>query len=348
MINGIQQLGLGVPDVHAAFRWYRRHFGMDIPVFEEEAVAGLMLPYTGGKPRARHAVLAATLQGGSGLEIWQYTERQPEGPRFEPRLGDLGIFCARMRAYRVSAARDFLDSHALEPGGLVRAPNGSEHFYLRDLNDQIIDVVRGEKWFVGGPFPVGGVAGCLVGVSDIDKAGPLYSEILGYDRVLYDETGVFDDFGALPGGDETFRRVLLTHSRERSGPFSPWLGRSSIELVQAMDREPRRIFEGRLWGDLGFIHLCFDVSRMEMLKAACRARGFAFTVDSASSFDMGEAAGRFAYIEDPDGTLIEFVETHKVPLVKKLGWYLDLTRRPEDKPLPAWLVRMMSLSRVKD
>ena len=31
---------------------------------------------------------------------------------------------------------------------------------------------------------------------------------------------------------------------------------------------------------------------------------------------MGDAAGQFAYIEDPDGTLIEFVETHKVPLVK--------------------------------
>ena len=33
---------------------------------------------------------------------------------------------------------------------------------------------------------------------------------------------------------------------------------------------------------------------------------------------MGEAAGHFSYIQDPDGTLIEFVETHKVPILKKL------------------------------
>jgi len=34
---------------------------------------------------------------------------------------------------------------------------------------------------------------------------------------------------------------------------------------------------------------------------------------------MGEASGHFAYVEDPDGTLIEFVETHKIPIIKKLG-----------------------------
>ena len=47
-ISGIQQIGIGVSNVHEAFKWYRIHFGMDVPIFEEAAVAGLMLPYTGG------------------------------------------------------------------------------------------------------------------------------------------------------------------------------------------------------------------------------------------------------------------------------------------------------------
>ena len=38
-------------------------------------------------------------------------------------------------------------------------------------------------------------------------------------------------------------------------------------------------------------------------------------------------AGGFVYIEVPDGTLIEFVETHKIPVMKKLGWYLNLRKR---------------------
>lgn len=57
---------------------------------------------------------------------------------------------------------------------------------------------------------------------------------------------------------------------------------------------------------------------MQEMKTLCESKGHPFTVDSASSFDMGEAAGHFTYIEDPDGTLIEFVETHKVPVLKKL------------------------------
>ena len=46
------------------------------------------------------------------------------------------------------------------------------------------------------------------------------------------------------------------------------------------------------------------------------------TADSASkqqsdaeSFTMGDAGGHFTYIEDPDGYLIEFVETHKIPII---------------------------------
>ena len=54
---------------------------------------------------------------------------------------------------------------------------------------------------------------------------------------------------------------------------------------------------------------------------------------------MGEAAGRFAYCEDPDGALVEFVETHKLPIIKKLGWGVDLRKRPDEQPLPRWLLR---------
>ena len=32
-------MGIGVPNVHEAWTWYRKHFGMDIPVFEEAATA---------------------------------------------------------------------------------------------------------------------------------------------------------------------------------------------------------------------------------------------------------------------------------------------------------------------
>jgi hypothetical protein len=60
---------------------------------------------------------------------------------------------------------------------------------------------------------------------------------------------------------------------------------------------------------------------------------------------MNEASGRFSYIEDPDGTLIEFVEAYKLPILKKLGWYLHLEKRNPNKALPNFLFKAMGLSR---
>lgn len=61
---------------------------------------------------------------------------------------------------------------------------------------------------------------------------------------------------------------------------------------------------------------------------------------------MGEAAGRFAYISDPDGTPVEFVETHRLPIIKKLGWYMNLVGRDPKKSLPLWMLKTMKWKRV--
>jgi hypothetical protein len=78
-----------------------------------------------------------------------------------------------------------------------------------------------------------------------------------------------------------------------------------------------------------------------------KQKGFPFTVDSSDTFDMGEAGGRFSYVEDPDGTLIEFVETHKVPILKKIGWYIHLKNRKPGKSLPRIILKLMGLNRYK-
>ena len=131
--------------------------------------------------------------------------------------------------------------------------------------------------------------------------------------------------------------------------FSKLFGKSEIELVQCLDAEPTKIFKDRYWGDMGFIHLCFDIRNMKALTEECDKKGFPFKVLSAESFDMGDANGHWGYIEDSDGTLIEFVETHRVPLVKSLGITLsiDLKKRNPLKPLPNWMIKAMNFKRVK-
>ena len=348
-IAGIQQIGIGVSNVHEAFKWYRQHFGMDIPIFEEAAVSALMLPYTGGKVHQRHAILAINLKGGGGFEIWQYTSRTPQPCSFEIQVGDTGIYCTRIKSSDVKGSYSFLKSKNVNlVSNLTQDAGGNPTFYLRDPWNNLFQIVKGNSWFGKGGQLTGGPSGCMVGVSDIERSKKFYADILGYDTVVYDETGVFEDLKNLQGGTNKIRRVLLKHSKPRVGAFSKLLGSSEIELVQVLDRTPKKIFENRFWGDLGFIHLCFDITNQQAMKQLCAAKGHPFTIDSGEKFDMGEAAGHFSYIEDPDGTLIEFVETKKIPILKKLGWYLDLKKRDALKPLPDWMLKALKFNRVKD
>lgn len=119
IISGIQQIGIGVSNVTEGFKWYNQNFGMDVPIFEEAAEANLMLPYTGGKPHQRHAILAINLKGGGGFEIWQYTSRIPQPPAFTPQLGDLGLFCAKIKSENINASFDFFNSKQIKVLGPI-------------------------------------------------------------------------------------------------------------------------------------------------------------------------------------------------------------------------------------
>lgn len=354
IISGIQQVGIGVTDLKDAWKWYKDTFGVDIRIFEDAAIAKLMLNYTGGKPRMRHAALAMNIMGGGGFEIWQYVERAPRAPEIPILTGDLGIFAAKIKSLDVKATYQNFKKKNLKVNELYQDPQGRDTFFLNDPFGNLFQVVHSQAWFkIDRRKFTGATYGAIIGVSNIELARKVYSGILGYDQVVYDKEGVFSDLEALPGGTHSFRRVLLRLGKAPRGFLSRFLGPSEIELIQVKDREPKKIYQNRYWGDLGFIHLCFDIQGMNALRKECNEKGFPFTVDSdvhpeGQSFDMGEAAGHFSYIEDNDGTLIEFVETHKIPIIKKLGWYIHLRKRNPEKPLPNFILKALKYSKVRD
>jgi catechol 2,3-dioxygenase-like lactoylglutathione lyase family enzyme len=353
IISGIQQLGVGVKNVHEAWAWYKKYFGIDVRILEESAPAKYMLPYTGGIPRNRHAAIAINLQGGGGFEIWNHTDFEPRNAAFELQIGDLGIFAGKIRCNNPEKAYEWYISNNQNVLGKVYEFEGRKTFFIKDPYNNIFQLVPGKKWFLNENKFTGGTQGAIIGCTDIEKSKQFYSLILGYDTVVYDKTGKFEDFSVLPGGEGAFRRVLLQHSVERKGSFSRLFGDSEIELVQAIDRQPSKIFADRFWGELGYIQLCFDIQGMDNLREVCKKAGYPFTVDTGEifkngSFDMGDAAGLFAYNEDPDGTLIEYVETHKMPIIKKLGISLNLQKRNPEKPLPDWLLKALRFMKAKD
>jgi catechol 2,3-dioxygenase-like lactoylglutathione lyase family enzyme len=348
LIYGIQQIGIGVDDVDKAFEWYATKLGSDILVFDDDNVATYMAPYMGGNPHKKRALLAMNLQGGSGYEIWQYLDRKPSRPETELHIGDLGINIAKVKTRDTFKSFERLKKQQVEILSEIKnLPDGTKCFYIKDPYNNILQINEYSSWYSNNKKDTGGICGCIVGVSDIDSSLKLYSGILEYTKIIYDKTDLFEDLIVLPNGRGKFRRVLLAHENNRTGGFSKLFGESQIELIQSLDFKHKHIYQDRYWGDIGFIHLCFDIRHMNALVKECELKGFPFKVLSDDSFKMGQANGYWGFIEDMDGTLIEFVETHKVPLIKKLNWNINLKKRNPNKPLPDWLIKAMSINRVK-
>lgn len=346
IINGIQQIGIGVTDVKSVFNWYRKHLGFDVLLFKDEAVATLMTKYTNGNAERRDAYLSLNMKGGGGLEIWQFKDRKPSPAKVPIQMGDLGIFSMKIRSANLEELHSYLKKlKVAQLTDIVETDYNQSHFYFIDPFDNQVQIVSDAYVFSKSSALNGGVMGAVIGVSNMECSIEFYRKLFGYNIVLCDS---IIDWKAYDSDNiQKIRKVILCQNREYYGGFGDLLGPTQIELVQVLDRTPVKIYEDRLWGDLGYIHLCFDVQGMQSIKDKAHHLNYPFTVDSSTSFDMGDTAGHFGYIEDPDGTLIELVETHKVPLLKSLGIYLNLKTKNPRKTLPKWLIKLLALNRVK-
>jgi len=220
IICGIQQMGIGVPNVQTIWTWYRTMFGVDVRIFEEAAEAPLMTQYTGGIVQSRTATLALSMDGGGGFEIWQYTSRNTEKPAFEVKMGDLGLYSCKIKSRNVPQTYAYMQAKGADlVSEVAAAPDGSLSFFVKDPNGNLFQVVEGQGWFsdTGHPSRCGGVAGSIIGVSNMDASIKLYRDILGYETIAYDVTGSFEDFYKLSNG--TFRRLKLIHSEGKKRTF---------------------------------------------------------------------------------------------------------------------------------
>lgn len=338
-LSGVQQIGIGVKNAEAAMHTYKHLFGMDVLIFDDDASANLMTQYTGGDIYKRRAILTMNLQGGGGLELWQFLDRKPADCNIV-QLGDLGIYAAIIKSVNLQQSYQRLSQiNEIQVSDIVVSELTGNYFWVTDSNKNTFKIISSNDWFQTGNHDMGGIVGSVIGVSNIEKALHFYQEVLGIDLVLYDTESTENG--------QLVRKLGISKKATGKGAFNKLLGDVVIELVQVKNRVPIKIYQDRFWGDCGFIHLCFDVLNMEALKKHAAKKGIDFSVDSSNSFAMDHASGRFCYIEDPDGTLIELVETHKVPILKKIGWYLDLRKRNIEKPLPNWMIKMLAISKVK-
>ncbi len=145
-------------------------------------------------------------------------------------MGDLGINAIRFKAPDVKKAHEWVKSQSKEAvGPLVSLPEG-EGFWGKDPYGNIFQITSDTSWFQNTGKPVGGVAGVVVGVSDVHKSILFYQTLIQNLEVVYDKTGVFDDLPtSIPG--QRFRRVLLRKNFTEEGAFQPTFGKYSNRII---------------------------------------------------------------------------------------------------------------------
>ncbi len=347
-VNGMQHIGLAVSDMNKFLPLYRKLFGLDIPFFDSVQPAPLMDVYTHQKTITKRASMVLNLQGGCAIEVIQPTSFQPRPNLGVFEWGDIGINYIHFKSRDVHHAH----THAKACVDLVKdihaRPDDRPAFYLQDPDGNWFQVTADDRWYTNSGHPIGGVMGCAIGVSNIEASMKLYADVLGFDQVVYDTTGEFEEWKTLPGGQAIFRRVLLQPSRPAGGGFAKVTGINHIELIQVLSRTTKKIFKGRIWGDLGFVHLGLDVKGMKILEQQLSAKGFPFTCDSQNALSMGNTKVHCVYIDDPDGVLIEMIEVYKVPIIEKWGIFLNVEKRDPLKPLPDFMLKALRFSRIKD
>jgi catechol 2,3-dioxygenase-like lactoylglutathione lyase family enzyme len=242
-INGIQHIGIGVPNHAASWKWYRQYLGMDICFFNGAAEAPLMKRYTKDQVINKQAAMITNLDGGCAMELVSPISFTATHASTSFELGDLGIFVGKVKTSDITKSyAQFKDNNQKLVTDIIEGPMGQKMFYFEDPNGLLYQVTEGnsKEWFFKKNYhTTGGPQGVIIGVSSIDNSMKLYADLLGYSKVVFDETKVFEDFAKLPGGNKTFRRVLLTQADNNLGGFSRLTGSTYIELVQAMDYSPK-------------------------------------------------------------------------------------------------------------
>jgi len=351
MISNFQHLGVGVQNHENSLKWYYKYFGMNYHFFNEEASAPLMEKYTNNTIINKKAALIANTKGGAAMEVICPTLNTSQTKFNPPRLGDLGILCGIIKTKSVSQHHRYFIQNKIKVSKICLTPDGLKTFFVKDNNGLQFQVIRDSNWFSKNSHISGGIRGCIIGVSDMEKSLKLYKDILGYTQLVYDTTANYDDWDnnfeeAAEGG---FRRVkLMKPGTGFDKGFERFVGTYSIVLVQDLERKPQKAQENRIWGDVGFAHIAFDVDDMESTKIDLQRFGIEFTCDSKDALAMDKNVKvHCAYIEDPDGTLIELIDVHKMPIIKKFGIYLNRKKNGITQPVPNFMLKMLKYGTIK-
>jgi len=312
MITALQHVGFGVHDAAASFEFYRKFAGFKIKLVDYQDFSDQMEPIIGDLVKMR-IIMALPSHGKGIIEIVQHVSTPPRPGT--ARWGDIGFLATGYGTRNVAASVAHLDAEGVNVpvrSYTTQLKSGKrwESAFLYDPDGNCVELIDTDPENSTNPG-AGGIIQVTIGVRDMDRSLEFYSGILGYNDVLLDTTGHDARLAPLLKNGVEQRQVILGRKSSLKSPFA-LLGGGRIRLVQVKDFPGKNLFEGRRWGDIGQMEACFEVDDIRAAVEELKAMNME-VYHPPTYMDMGTGSkGSFAYIKDPDGTLIEFVEVNRV------------------------------------
>jgi len=321
MINSIQHIGIGVEDRESSFEFYGKGMGFSVPISNHTGNCSGVLPII-EKDETRKVIIALNPYGGGLLEIFQYTSKKPKPPPKEIDLTYNGYLFYGLAVKNINKALEKVKQH----NGIVICSHDyftplQNHNWktavFKDRDGIIVTMLEYPGSRVGhgsGRSKIGGVEYVAIGVSNLKQSLEFYTRILGYDEVVYVYEGTAPEWENLFGKGRKIKRALLRRSAKPHGMFRYFLHGGMIELMEVEGNIGKHNFEGRKWGDIGFMELCFDVNNIDDVLEKVTRKGAEIAVPPYKQ-DLGlNTMATFSYIKDPDGSLIEFADVQSLPV----------------------------------
>ncbi len=321
MINGLQHIGIGVRNRDNSYYFYNNGLGFAVPISMHTGNCNGVVPII-KENQQRNVVIALNPYGGGLVEIFQYITKTPVPPPPEVDFTYNGFLFYGLKVRNVNGALERIKNYG---GEVITFQNkfspmdkfGWKTAIFKDpdgIYGILIEYPESNVGYGGRKTRIGGVEYIAIGVSNIKTSIEFYRNILGYDRIIYQWEGRCPEWETLFGRDRKLKRALLARSGKPSGTFKHFLRGGMIELIEVEGNKGKHNFEGRTWGDIGLMEVCFDVTDIEKTLAEVTGKGAEIVV-SPYKQDMGmNTFATFAYIKDPDGSLLEFADIESLPV----------------------------------
>jgi catechol 2,3-dioxygenase-like lactoylglutathione lyase family enzyme len=146
-----------------------------------------------------------------------------------------------------------------------------------------------------------------IGVANIDDSLEFYKDFLGFNDVICDYTGRLPGLDQITDKRDVEARIVMLASKN----VSP-VAQGMIRLVQLLPpskpNKPEIEYE---WGSICIAEVCMNaVNIEEVYNLATVEKGFESVLPPAYGLVPPGEECKFAYIRDPEGILIEFIEWH--------------------------------------